>query len=66
MAAYSPIRRYMNLLMEVALPAHGKRDMPIWGQEFSYKKRTLNPNPEAFVRAKINALVLYIHRLQAK
>jgi mono/diheme cytochrome c family protein len=48
------------------LPAHGTRNMPIWGQEFSYKKRTLNPNPEAFVRAKINALVLYIHRLQAK
>jgi hypothetical protein len=33
----------------LVLPAHGTRDMPIWGQE----------------RAKINALVLCIHRLQA-
>ena len=57
---------YESIDGRLALPAHGKRDMPIWGQEFSYKKRTLNPNPEAFVRAKINALVLYIHRLQAK
>jgi hypothetical protein len=40
--------------------------MPIWGQEFGYKKHRLNPDPEAFVHAKINALVLHIHRLQAK
>ena len=47
-------------------PAHGTRNMPIWGQEFSYKKHALNPDPQAFVRAKINAMVLYIHRVQAK
>jgi mono/diheme cytochrome c family protein len=57
---------YKTIDGRLALPAHGTRDMPIWGQEFSYKKRPLNPDPEAFVRAKINALVLYIHRLQAK
>ena len=51
---------------ELVVPAHGTRNMPIWGQEFSYKKRPLNPDPEAFVRAKINALVLYIHHLQAE
>jgi hypothetical protein len=50
----------------LVLPAHGTREVTIWGQEFSNKKRPLNPDPEAFVRAKINALVMYIHRLQAK
>jgi len=57
---------YETIDGRLELPAHGTRNMPIWGQEFSYRKRALNPNPEAFVRAKINALVLYIHRLQAK
>jgi mono/diheme cytochrome c family protein len=57
---------YETIDGRLAPPAHGTRDMPIWGQEFSYKKRPLNPNSEAFVRAKINALVLYIHRLQAE
>jgi Cytochrome c len=56
---------YETIDGRLALPAHGTRDMRIWGQEFSYKKHPLNINSEAFVRAKINALVLYIHRLQA-
>ena len=57
---------YETIDGRLELPAHGMRNMRIWGQEFSYKKHPLNPDPEAFVRAKINALVLYIHRLQAK
>ena len=48
------------------LPAHGTRNMPIWGQEFIYKANPRNPRPEDFVRAKIRALVLYVSRLQAK
>jgi mono/diheme cytochrome c family protein len=48
------------------LPARGKRDMPMWGQEFSHKTSPRNPTPDTFVRTRINALVLYIHRLQAK
>ena len=48
--------------------AHGTRDMPIWGREFSTKNLQLNPytTPEAFARAKIIALTEYIYRLQAK
>ena len=57
---------YETIDGRLVLPAHGTRNMPIWGQEFSYKKRPLNPDSEVFVRAKINELVLYIHRLQAK
>ena len=48
--------------------AHGPRDMPIWGREFSAETFTLNPyyNPQGFARAKILALTEYVYRLQAK
>jgi mono/diheme cytochrome c family protein len=48
--------------------AHGTRDMPIWGREFSTKNLELNPyqTPEAFARAKIIALTEYIYTLQTK
>ena len=48
--------------------AHGPRDMPVWGKEFSTQSLELNPyyNPEAFARAKILSLTEYIYRLQAK
>jgi mono/diheme cytochrome c family protein len=48
--------------------AHGPRDMPIWGREFTAQSLELNPyyNPEAFARAKILALTEYIYRLQGK
>jgi mono/diheme cytochrome c family protein len=48
--------------------AHGTRDMPIWGRDFS----AMNPargsyyNDEEFARGKILALTEYIYRLQAK
>jgi mono/diheme cytochrome c family protein len=57
---------YETIAGKLAPPGHGTRNMPIWGQEFSYKATPRNPTPDAFVRAKINALVLHIHRLQAK
>jgi mono/diheme cytochrome c family protein len=48
--------------------AHGPRDMPVWGKEFTTQSLDLNPyyNPEAFARAKILALTEYVYRLQAK
>ena len=48
--------------------AHGPRDMPIWGKEFTAQSLELNPyyNPEAFARAKILALTEYVYRLQGK
>ena len=48
--------------------AHGPRDMPVWGKEFTAQSLDLNPyyNPEAFARAKILALTEYVYRLQAK
>jgi mono/diheme cytochrome c family protein len=50
--------------------AHGTRDMPIWGREYSAVNSARSPYPysdnEAFAREKILALTEYIYRLQAK
>lgn len=49
--------------------AHG-RDMPIWGAD--YKAKTAGDfmdipyDPEVYVRTRINALIDYLNRLQAK
>jgi len=49
---------------------HGPRDMPVWGQEYSTKAaeyyRDVDYDPEVYVRARILALIDYIHRLQSK
>jgi mono/diheme cytochrome c family protein len=49
--------------------AHGPREMPVWGADYRTEGMSqphLAYQPEAFVRARIIALVEYIHRLQAK
>ncbi len=58
-------RVYETIDGRLEIAAHGTRAMPIWGQMLTYKSHPLNRNPEAFVRAKINGVVMYIHRLQA-
>jgi mono/diheme cytochrome c family protein len=57
---------YETIAGTLALPAHGTRKMPIWGEEFRYKAGPRNRSPELFVRSKIIALVVYVHGLQAK
>lgn len=47
--------------------AHGTADMPIWGTVYKDKATDLALEyPEAFVRARILALVEYVYRLQVK
>jgi len=50
--------------------AHGPRDMPIWGSEYSVKAAASNLDvpysPESYVRTRVLALTEYISRLQAK
>jgi hypothetical protein len=50
--------------------AHGPRDMPIWGADYSVKAAEhyvdVPYDPESYVRARILALIEYINRLQAK
>ncbi|HTQ76911.1 MAG TPA: hypothetical protein VMI15_02710 [Burkholderiales bacterium] len=52
-----------------AVGAHGPRDMPVWGVDFS-TGLAMQPNPastpEALVRARILGLVDYLRRLQAR
>jgi mono/diheme cytochrome c family protein len=49
------------------LQAHGTRDMPIWGKDFSAMSiRGPYYNDEELAHAKILALTEYIYRLQAK
>jgi hypothetical protein len=55
-----------------AVGAHGPRDMPVWGDHFSYEARytmgAIAPTKDvdSFVRGRIIALVGYIYTLQAK
>jgi len=50
--------------------AHGSRDMPIWGADYKVMGNQSSLgypySQEAFVRARILALVEYVYRLQAK
>lgn len=50
------------------IQAHGKRDMPIWGNAYRVLSGELlfevPYNPELFVRGRILALIEYISRLQ--
>jgi len=57
---------------EKELPAHGSRDMPIWGTIFraeGYRTEAGHDilyDAEAYVRARILTIVDYINRLQVK
>jgi len=49
---------------------HGTRDMPVWGQAYRIQAAEyysdMPYDPEAYVRARILALIEYINRLQAQ
>ena len=61
-------RVYETIDGRQVIQAHGTKDMPIWGRDFSAMSFTqnLSDDHEAFARAKILALTEYIYRLQAK
>jgi len=48
------------------IAAHGPRHMPIWGVEYRAQATWIHPDPEAFARARILALVDYLYRIQKK
>jgi len=64
-----PVQRVYEIIdgTEV-LRAHGTRGMPIWGSVYREEEAHFDVvvNPEAYVRARILALIDYISRLQAK
>lgn len=66
-----PVNRlYETIDGTLTVPGHGTRDMPTWGSV--YRSRAAEYyvdvpyDPNAFVRARILALIEYISRLQVK
>jgi mono/diheme cytochrome c family protein len=55
-----------------AVMAHGPRDMPIWGMQYTQSqieqsvRRYSSLDPEALVRARILAIIDYLNRIQEK
>ena len=65
-----PMARLYDVIDGAGVPAHGSRDMPVWGRDYRIKDAEYYQeapyNPEAQVRARILALLEYVSRLQAK
>lgn len=65
-----PIARLYDVIEGGSVAAHGTRDMPVWGLDYRIKAaehfQEAPYDPEAYVRARILALVEYLSRLQAK
>lgn len=65
-----PMARLYDSVTGDLVPAHGTRDMPIWGA--IYRMDAANYyvdvpyNVETYVRGRVLYLLEYIHRLQAK
>ena len=61
-------RVYQTIDGREQVQAHGIREMPVWGREYTAMGANISPyyDPEAFARAKILALTEYVYRLQAK
>jgi mono/diheme cytochrome c family protein len=65
-----PMERLYQVIDGSDVPSHGMRDMPVWGQDYRvqageyYMEQPYDPN--AYVRARILALLEYINRLQVK
>jgi mono/diheme cytochrome c family protein len=70
---------YETIYGSKAVPAHGTREMPIWGERFNpivnlphavdpYYWRMAGPeqSPEVVVRARILSVIDYLNRIQTK
>jgi mono/diheme cytochrome c family protein len=66
-----PISRVYNVIDgREDVKAHGTREMPIWGKHLTFRAAPQYDDypyeAEAFVRARILAVIDYLYRLQAK
>ncbi len=65
-----PMDRLYQSIRGNTLAAHGSRDMPIWGREYSLEAANyyidVPYDSEAYVRARVLALLEYLNRLQVK
>ena len=67
-----PMNRLYEVIEGGTVPAHGPREMPIWGREYRIddaehlREARGNYDSAALVRARILLLLEYINRLQAR
>jgi mono/diheme cytochrome c family protein len=65
-----PMARVYEVIEGADVPAHGGRDMPVWGRDYRVKAAEyyidVPYDSEAYVRARILALAEYLNRMQAK
>lgn len=65
-----PMSRLYEVIEGANVPAHGSRDMPVWGRDYRIKDAEYYVDtpydPAALVRSRILALLEYINRLQVR
>jgi mono/diheme cytochrome c family protein len=65
-----PMNRLYQVVEGVGIPAHGARDMPVWGRAYRIEDAQYYMDapydPEALVRSRLLALLEYINRLQVR
>lgn len=65
-----PMERLYKSISGENVPAHGSRDMPVWGQAYRIKAAEYymdSPyDAESYVRGRILSLLEYINRIQIK
>ncbi len=62
-----PFERAMEIISgNELLPAHGARDMPIWGQVFAAEAATLGVEARSLARSRILELMAYLEHIQQK
>lgn len=67
-----PFQRLYDVIEGGKLPAHGSRDMPVWGTQYKmedaeyHSDSTLPYDPEALARSRILGLLEYLNRIQAR
>ena len=65
-----PMNRLYDVIDGAEVPAHGSREMPVWGRDYRIKDAEYFMeapyNAEAHVRARILGLLEYINRIQVK
>jgi mono/diheme cytochrome c family protein len=65
-----PMARLYDVIEGADVPAHGGREMPVWGRDYRVKAAEyyvdVPYDSEAYVRARILALLEYLNRMQVK
>lgn len=65
-----PMARLYDIIEGANVPAHGTRDMPVWGRDYRIKDAEyymdVPYDAEGLVRARILALLEYLNRLQVR